>query len=144
MTSLIIFGVIVLIFYFYLINADEYIEGYWVADDTAFTDKAGITSMMLYIGPKNNTSWFTTKISREIYLVITPDVANQGGTLTYSREWNINKNYYQIKGDSAFDDEESIPNEAIWKFNILKGELVIIKDEKVYAKLYKQNELSDL
>lgn len=140
LASIIIFFIV----YFYLINADEHISGYWVADDTQFTEKADINSMMLYIGEESKTSLFSLKITRECYIVISPNIANQGFTMKYSRSWNSHKNHYEILPDLEFDDEEVIPSSAKWSFDILKGELIITKDDKVYAKLHKQNELSSL
>lgn len=137
--------IIFIIFYFYLVNADEHIGGYWVADDTAFTDKADIKSMMLYIGDKTKTSPFSWKTTRECYIVIAPNVANQGFSMKYSRAWNSNKNIYEIIPELTFDDDDDVlPSLAKWHFDIVKGILTITKDDVVYAKLYKQNELSDI
>lgn len=136
--------IIFLILYFYLVNADEHIGGYWVADDTDFTEKADINSMMLYIGDQSQ-SWYSPKIQRECYIVISPNVANHGFSMSYSRSWNSHKNHYEISPVLEFDEEDEVlPSLAKWKFDILKGELTITKDDKVYAKLHKQNELSTL
>lgn len=134
--------ILVLIVFIYTINADEHIEGYWIADDTEFTKNAGIDSMMIYIGPRTQAiPW----ISRECYVVIAPDVANDGFKMSYWQSWNLNKNKYEITATIIFEeDDNQLPNLATWSVDALKGTLTITKDKKVYARLTKQHELEAL
>jgi hypothetical protein len=142
MLSSVIIVVVLLIIYTYAINADDHLEGYWVADDNEFTDNAGIESMMVYVGEK--TGRFP-RISRECYIVISPDVANDMFTMKYWKSWNLSPNKYEITPTLEFDnDDAQIPTDASWIVDISRGTLTITKDKKIYAKLYKQHELSNL
>ena len=51
---------------------------------------------------------FSTKISRECYIVIAPNVANQAFTMTYPRTWNSHKNHYDIAPEIIFDDNDDV------------------------------------
>jgi hypothetical protein len=133
--GLLIFFIII---YIYTVNNDESLTGYWVAEDTLFTNNADIDSMLLYIGEDTGTF----RCNRECYIVIAPDVANQSFNMSYFKSHNLSKNKYEFSPTLTFDEEEVIPNGAQWFIN--DGTLTIMKDDKVYAKLYKRHDLEDV
>ncbi len=135
--------IILLIFIIYLstVNNDEHLHGYWIADDNSFTEKADIKSMLLFIG--ENESWLPHK-TRECYLVISNNVANEGFTMKYWKSWNCSKNSYVIAPELQFDENDIFPSGAEWKIDVLNGLLTIIKDDKTYAELHKDHTLKDI
>lgn len=138
---IIIFAIIVTILWLYSINNDKYIEGFWLAQDDDFTERANIKSMMLYIGPATGF----LKLSREIYLVITDSVANTGAKINYFQALNCTRDGYEIVPTIEWDTDETelMPSGSTWSFDFAKGSLKIAKDKKVYAELYKNFDITN-
>lgn len=134
---------VLILLYCYTVNNDDYIEGFWVADNDAFTDRAGIKSMMVYIGKDSGTEWLRT--ARECYVVINDNVANEAFTMRYWRSWNMRPRQYEIRPDLQFDGVAAIwPDAAEWKFDVKNGTLKIMDSTTIYAELYKNHDITDM
>lgn len=112
---------------------EQFLEGTWLAQDDDFCEKTGITSMMLYVGKP--TGWFYT--TRQCYLVICDDVANEQIQITYypSRAFGSACTVNITHTCSLW------PENCTMEVDYLKGRLVIRNDGTVIAKLYKRHDL---
>lgn len=160
----VIAAVIVLIFVIYYIatwntNANEnYIYGYWSADDDEFCDESDMSSMMLFIGEAESSFG---RVTRQCHIIITDDIYNGGFTMNYKRGWagpTIGK--YNINVGLEFEDavtdvdnggsgSDSTSTESLWpdnvmfSFNMTNGTLLVHSGEMVYARLHKNHEISN-
>ncbi|QYB17455.1 hypothetical protein PV-S19_0091 [Pacmanvirus S19] len=141
--------IVVIIFILYNIvtwnvnSYEDYIYGFWVAEDDEFCEDSEIDSMLLFIG-KHEDSWCSRQ--RTCYLIIMNNICAQGLKIDYKTGWSgIGIGKYKIKCGVEFDDEQ------IWDENVeiivdmLSGTMKIIGyDGTLYAKLNKQHDVSNL
>jgi len=146
--------IIVLIFYSIArmnrMAYEDYLYGFWTADGDEFCENAEINSMMMFIGEIeaserfNDFKWWNC--TRGCYVIIMDDIANQGFTLTYRPGWTgVGIGVYRVRATAEFDE----PEFPLWEgevcvdVDIVKGTLQIHSDGTVYAKLHRQNDISN-
>lgn len=122
---------------------EDYIYGFWVAENDDFCEASEIDSMLLFIGRADHGFWSTT---RTCYLIIMNDMCNQGLTLTYTTGWaGIGIGKYRIVADAKFDDEQIWDSRVVIEADMRKGMLRITgTDDTVYAVLNKQHDTTNL
>lgn len=128
---------------------EQYIGGFWMADDDEFCEDSDIGSMLLYIG--DPVLSFGT-VSRDCYIVVTDDVYAGGFTMKYRKKYaGVSIGKYNISSEIVFDDEPENNSEdvtTIWPhnvemtFDILAGTLLVTHNDMIYAKLYKNHEIA--
>ncbi len=124
---------------------EDFLTGYWVADNTYFCDDSGIDTMMLYIGEQKG---FISS-SRECYLIITPDdIANDNFTMSYWRSisWsNYTVNYNTVHICSKNEDFIWNGKKIKLQFDVISGRLTLKDAEtcELLADLTKQNDLTN-
>lgn len=139
--------IIIVISIFYLLscngrNYENYLYGHWCADDDHFCEESGIQSMELFIG-EPESGWLTQ--TRPCYLIIMNDMCNQALTLTYRTGWApavLSK--YKIRCKVEFDSEQIWPDHVDILVDMKTGKMKIYNDDTVYAKLTKNNELTNM
>lgn len=126
---------------------EQYLTGFWSAENDEFCDDSGIESMLLYVG--SPTGW--TSATRRCYLIITDDICNQLVTMSYRRGWSgIGISKYNIAATLDFQDDDSDKSDPVMPprvsvcVNMLDGTLEIRDNEKVYARLHKQHDITNL
>ncbi len=143
--GLIIIVLIVVIYYittYNNTNYEKYLYGFYCADGDEFCETTDIDSMMIFIG-EPCVSWTTTE--RTCYMIIMNDICNQGFTMKYSQGYaGIGMGKYVITADLDYDNDCIWPDRVTFEFNILDGTLKIHDGEIIYAKLYKQNDVTKL
>lgn len=121
---------------------EDFMYGYWVADD-GFCETAEISSMMLFIG--DPIKWTKGKLQRNAYLVINNDVTNQPIKIQYtipSTGYSTKLKKYNVKSHILFEEEIDIPSDVTLEFDIPNGKLRIHDGENLYALLFKDTEIS--
>jgi len=134
---------------------EQYLTGFWMADDDEFCEESDIGSMLLCIG--DGTTSFGT-VTRECYIVVTDDIYNGGFTMKYRKKWaGVSVGKYMVSADVEFDDgvdttagvDTPASNDSmLWPRNVditidmLAGTLVVTHGDMVYARLYKNHEIS--
>lgn len=127
-------------------NYEEYLYGYWVADES-FCEEADASSMMLFIGAPEKTSMFG-RVTRPAHLIINNDITNQALTIKYKRPnmWFAQKmpKKYKIWANITFEEECNIPEDLWMEFNIYEGTMKMYLDEELYGAFYKDNEITKM
>lgn len=148
-TPLIIIILIILCYFFATYNNsnyEKYLYGFYCADGDEFCETTDIDSMMIFIGePCSSGTLFSGNTERTCYMVIMNDICNQGFTMKYSQGYagaGIGK--YCITADLDYDIDCIWPDRVTLEFNMLDGTLKIHDGETIYAKLYKQNDVTQL
>lgn len=136
--------VIILIYKFATWNVgtyEDYLYGFWVAEDDEFCEQSEIQSMLLFVG-ENDMSW--GKNTRQCYLIIMDDLCNQGLTLTYRSGWakaGIGK--YKIKAGAVFDTEQIWPDEVVITVDMRSGVLTVRDGDTLLAQVTKQHDTTN-
>jgi len=127
---------------------ERYITGFWMADDDDFCEDSDIGSMLLYIGEPTSSCGTVT---RDCYIVVTDDIYAGGFTMKYRKKWaGLTIGKYNLSAEITFDDPQPDPADELWPhnvemtFDILSGTLTVIHNDMIYAKLYKNHEISSL
>ncbi len=142
MYQILIIIVILLIYYTATIRqsaGERSLFGYFVAENDQFCDESGINSMMIFIGERINNS-------RDCYIVVLDDIANQSFTFNHSRGWAGPYNTtYNVYGSVIFEGDNVLewPEQLCFSVDIITGVLTISDNEKIYARLNKQNEITN-
>ncbi len=132
---MIILLLLLLIFYLSWQNED-YLYGFWVAEDDDFCEDSGIQSMMLFIGEPTGV----VSRSRECYLVI-PDEFNGNFTIDYWRPlFPQFGRRYCIKVKSTC---ELWPETFTLDVNTHTGVLRVMCGDIIYAKLSKRHDITN-
>jgi hypothetical protein len=140
--------VILIIISIFLLSAhhnsiyEKYIGGFWIADDE-FCKDSKIDSMMIFID-ESKKSLFKQK--RICHIVILDDLCNQEFEMTYNR-WRLPHcigDEYEFKFDAEFDDEKIWEGPLKLSLNINKGTIIIKNNEKIYASLFKQHDITNI
>jgi hypothetical protein len=141
--ALFVLIIILYIFFTWNVKANEdYLYGYWMADDDEFCDISDITSMSLFIG-EPTVSW-SGAVERNCYLVITDDICNQGLTIKYRSGWagpTLSK--YNINAKVEFEIDDIWPDNINISIDIRNGTMVIRSGDMVYARLTKQHDITN-
>lgn len=154
-TYIIIFSIIIILLIFLIFKivdtrTDDYessIYGLWVADE-AFSEQAELTSMMLFIGEKENKGY--RKIQRKANLVMMNgdiEISKQILTIDYKPKWFCNPSKisnYTVKININYDEDDIMPTKMTMDVDICKGIMKLYSDGVMYAFLYKDASLSDL
>lgn len=134
----IIVVVLLLIVISYYNYNDEYLYGFWTAQDDDFCRQSQISSMYLFIGNSGNI--FSKE--RECHLIISlGDVANQGFTMKYRPS--------VVNFTSKYKINAKIDGLSIWPENVnievdpRNGTMKIYDKEYIFAKLYKQHDVTN-
>jgi hypothetical protein len=121
---------------------EEYLYGFWVAEDDDFCEESEISSMMVMIGAPES-GWFSNQ--RTCYIVVADDICSQGFNISYTTGWaSIGVGTYRINCEVQFDDENIWPDEVTIEVNMQRGTMRIYAGETVYAMLNKQHEITNL
>jgi hypothetical protein len=133
----VIIVLIIVIYHNYIY--EQYIYGFWVADDNEFCHQAGIKSMLLFIGEPTGVMYTT----RTCYIIIMDNMSNQSFTLQYIPfGWFIGK--YRIYANVEFSDEQIWESRVCIDVNMTNGTLEISAGDIVYARLTKQHETTNI
>lgn len=121
---------------------EDFMTGIW-RGDPGFCEEAGISSMMLHIGGRTDTSMFT-KRTRECYLIMNNDICNQAFTMSYSAgsPGYCQVGTYVVDASLAFDEDQTLPEHVTCEFNMTQGTLRIYSGGVLYGLLYRDAELS--
>jgi hypothetical protein len=121
---------------------EDYLYGFWVADDDEFCAESEIDSMMLFIGEPDK-GWFSN--DRQCYIVIMNDLCSQSMTINYSPPWpGIGGCEYTISANVKFDEEDIWPESVKMTVNMQSGTLKVYSGDTIYAKLTKQHETTNV
>jgi len=142
--TLCIIIVIVLIYYVSWRNTnsyEDYLYGFWIAEDDDFCDEADVDSIMLFVG--ESSGWYNK--SRTCYLIIMNDICNQGITLNYHSGWcGLGLGKYKIAATAVFDECQIWDEDVNIIVDMSNGCMHITDmDDKVYAVLHKQHEVTN-
>lgn len=147
-TAVIIVVIIVVLVWFYRASGasdaiSEHMTGCWVAPDD-FCESAEIGSMMCVFDEPDKTG-----IGREGYIVILPNGVKSPMHIKYVS--CSNKGHYQctIRANVTFDDGPDWGEDPVSiEIDMLRGAMTIVGErdgvKTVYARLYRQNDISDL
>ena len=133
----IILIVILLIYYRDVRLHEDILTGMWIADDK-FCEDAGVDSMLVYIGAADGGMTTT----RNGYIVIGPDVANQGFVMKYTPIYSPLDHTVTMTID--FDIDQLWPQDVSLRIDAATGSMRIYNGDKLYARLYRENILSDV
>lgn len=142
MYKLAIFIIIVLIciwVYSHDSFTEDYLYGYWYAEDDEFTEKAGVNSISLFIGEPAGFP----KTSRDAQIILDNEITD-GLRIEYWRP-HVGR-AYQMHAKVEFDSHQLWPEYVTIKVDVIRGRMTIKgrEDGLVYARLYKHNEITDL
>lgn len=128
-----IVAIVVIVFVLLLYRHKEPFTGYWLADQDEFCQIAGVDSISLILTEPTGVFSKTS----EGYLLI-PDVFDGPISVKYMRGDKYNSTHVKMQGAEIW------PEDLI--FERKPGGILIIKDDEdhIYAKLYKNNELTYL
>jgi hypothetical protein len=143
--------IIILLFYIYTLHSDrnmydKFTSGFWKADNSYCTE-ADIDDMVFYINCCTNTG----------HLIITKDnELIENSSFNIKKEVINNSNnlipFNNILGNQLleYNIEFISDNDFLWndgkyslKISIINGSMIIYKDETLFAKLYKDNGISN-
>ena len=119
---------------------EDYMFGYWSADNDSFTEQAEIDSMLLFIGAPSGR-W---KRTRECYLVILSDVCDQALTLCWRPSLaGPSATEYCVNATAVFDEENPWEENVKITVDMTRGMLTVSANDKIYARLHKNMAVSD-
>lgn len=144
--AIIIFIIIIALYNTFTWNVsayEDYLYGFWVANNDEFCAASEIESMLFFVG-ESSDNWFTRE--RTCYLIIMNNFCNQGLTLTYKTGWaGIGIGKYQVIANVEFDEEQLWDNPVSIYVDMKSGEMKIHgPDDTLYAKLSKQHDTTNL
>jgi hypothetical protein len=123
---------------------ENYMSGLWVGDEE-FCKRAGVSSMMLYVGAPT-TSFMTT--TRRCHILINNDYANDGFTMVYNKGAIIGlptiHHDYTITATTKFDEEDILPKQLDVGVSMMKNMLRLYDGETMYGVFYKDHETTEL
>lgn len=118
---------------------EDYLEGFWIAEQDEFCKESGIASMMIYFGQADKKGG---KQSRECYVVMLPDVEAQPFTLTYTcGRAPPRVGPYEITADCTFEEKNIWADKVNVAFDVRTGYLSVYADGTRYARVHKAHEL---
>lgn len=117
----------------------EYLYGFWTADGGAFCETTDIDSMLLFVGHPGDDG------SRTSYLIISPDICNQGLELSLrGSPWCLSDTY-TWHAHVVFDETPIWPEYVDIIVSKSDGTLrVVDADGVLYASLNKQNDITNV
>jgi hypothetical protein len=139
--------IVIIVYYLATLNVDtyeQYMYGLWTADDDFCAD-ACISSMLLFIG-EPCSGW--TSVTRPCYLIIADNITSQLFDMQYRTGWGgMVVGTYTVTATVKFENSDAFgvgdkPVEFV--FDMPRGVLTIRDDDRIYGKLYKQNDISNL
>lgn len=134
-------------------DSEAMLTGFW-SGEPAFLKTAELSEMYVYISPAESKRGRKT---RQGYLVMVNNagvmVSNQSITLEYSRAWarwasafrgalTSSPQYKIPRVTISYDDAPVMPEEMKLVLNPADGTLAFCDDEKIYAFLVRDNEIS--
>ncbi len=120
---------------------EDYLYGFWLAEDDEFCAESDIKGMLLFIGEP--TGWFST--TRVCYLVIMDGLCNQSFTMNYWSGWaGIGIGKYTISSALTFDNESVWPERVNMSIDMSSGLLKVYAGDTLYAKLVKQHDTTNI
>jgi len=121
---------------------EDYLYGFWTAEDDEFCESSEIDSMLVFIG-EDEVGWRHT--TRTCYIVIMDNMANQGFTIKYKPGWSgIGIGKYKVNATVEFDDEDLWGDNVCVEVDIRTGTMKIYDDTTIYAKLTKQHDTTNM
>lgn len=145
---------IIIIIFYNILNwntaaYEDYLYGCWIAEGDDFCEDAEIDSMMLFVGEPEKKGFFGG-VTRNCYLIIMTDMANDGLTLQYSPQWGgVGMGKYSVRAKACFDEDQLWDEDVTLTIDMRKGTLKIRgpkgDDGKniVYARLNKQHDITN-
>lgn len=126
---------------------DEHMTGCWVAPDD-FCESAEIGSMMC-VFDKPSAGWLGGADSREGYIVILPNGVKSPMNMKYVSCKHTDQYECEIRAIITFDDGPDWGTEPVsLRIDMRRGAMTISGErdgvKTVYARLYRQNDISDL
>lgn len=138
---LVIIALIIVIYYITHYNTstyEDYLYGFWVAEADAFCEEAEIDNLLLFIGEKVNNT-------RECYIVIMPNMANQSFTLKHSSSAaGPGVSDYQVRAKVEFEDEQLWPDTVNIKIDMRDGSIKIYDKDTIFVKAQKQHDTTNI
>lgn len=136
------------------VDVRDYLTGFWLADGDEFCRRAEIDSMLLYISaPEKRPSRLKPALFRKSehdgWLIINPNISNQKLELEIGRLTFLGDQKFEAPLKTDFEDKIA-GDDGIWpehttlKIDMSRGVIYIYKDDDIYARLYKSNELNDI
>lgn len=139
--------IVITIYYIVTVNTgnyERYMYGLWTADDD-FCDDAGVSSMLLFVG-EPRSGWTST--SRSCYLIVADDITSQLFDMTYATSCaGPSISPYSVWARCKFTDGDifQIGDDPVeFAFDMCAGTLTIRNGERVFARMYKQNDISNV
>ena len=135
--TIIIIIVLIILFYAYLVYSNsyqlaDYVNGYWYADP-GFCQDAEATSI---------TFIFNKKVA-QIAVIVGDEIIDPTVT-KYSTSWVYNPVDSTYNSTISFRKKPAIfPKTLDAKLSVNKGNLILYRDRKVYANLYKNHVVSE-
>lgn len=133
--------VIVLIYWYFTLRAesfDDYLYGFWLADQDEFCESTGIKSMFIFVGDKGAQG------DRPGHIIISDDMSNQSFVLRATPGWcTLTSRKNTMRANIAFDDEQIWPADVMIDVNMSTGEMKIHSDGVLYAQVLKQHDVTN-
>jgi len=143
MSGILIAVVVIIIFFITarnVVSYEDYLYGFWVAENDDFTEDSEISSMMLFVGRADG--WF--RKTRPCYLVIMDDICNQLITLKYWRGWGSPiHGKYRIHASVECTDIGIWPETVVIDIDTMRGKMRVHSDGVLLADLHKQHEITN-
>lgn len=116
----------------------DYLYGFWTDDGGDFSETSDTDTILLFIGHPDN---YGCRIG---YLVITPDICNQGIEMQLSGSWWGFSDVYTWRARISADDVPIWPEYINMIVSKADGTLRVVDDEgTLYASLIKQNDITN-
>lgn len=146
-STLIAFILIIVLFVGFDNRVEEYEDfmgGLWVCDED-FCERAGVDSMMIWVGSPA-TSWLTT--TRNCHILINDDYANQGFVMKYRKNSIVGlpttHHDYAINAELEFEEDEIMPSPLNITLSMRNNTLRMYDDTTIYGLFYKDHETTDM
>jgi hypothetical protein len=134
---------LVVLYIFFCTNVAEYenyLEGFWLAEQDDFCEGVDVDSILIYFGPATVSK--TGVYRREGHLVMTPEVENQGFTIEYRRGWGgPTVGPYKIHATVKFEEEQVWDDNVCITWDMRSGYLSVTNRDTKFARVHKQHNL---
>lgn len=136
--AFVIFVIIYLITHYNTSTYEDYLYGFWVAEDDAFCDDAEIDSLLLFIGRREDGV-------RNCYIVVTPDISNQPFTLTHSNSMaGPGVSTYKINAEAKFEEDQLWDDNVTIECNMVDGTMRVYSGDTLYVRATKHHDITNI
>jgi hypothetical protein len=134
---------LIVLYMFFCVNVAEYenyLEGFWLAEQDDFCEGVDVDSILIYFGPATVSR--TGVCRREGHLIMMPEVENQGFTIEYRRGWGgPTCGPYKIQAHVTFDEEQVWADDVFISWDMRSGYLTVTNRDTKFARVCKQHSL---